>query len=70
MVTPSAVNNVSRGTPRKSAQPSQWRVSLISVSPTSKQTARMGMQEAFAMVNRPAIAEHGRADDIGPAPTA
>ncbi len=43
MVTPIAVNRVIAGTPRNSAHSIQWRVSSIRVSPTSKQTARMGM---------------------------
>src|SRR4051812_31526462 len=43
MITPMAVNSVMAGTPRNSAHSSQWRVSSIRVSPTSKQTARIGM---------------------------
>src|ERR1700744_3123137 len=43
MATPMAVNKVIAGTPRKAAHSVQWRVSSIRVSPTSKQTARMGM---------------------------
>ncbi len=43
MTPPSAAKNVSRGTPRRSAQTPHARVSSTSVSPTSKTTARIGI---------------------------
>src|SRR5690349_2914213 len=43
MITPMAENSVMAGTARNSAHFSQCRVSSIRASPTSKQTARIGM---------------------------
>ncbi len=71
MVTPMAVNRVNAGTPRKSAHSSQWRVSSIRVSPTSKQTARTGMggRSILACCARSCCAGAGLAMPSDPEPT-